>query len=254
MVAWRLVGLGLVCLGLLLRYGWRRVFGRGRDLGRMRAEWVQEGGEVLCRYLGIELTDRGKGARWPEGLVVCNHISYVDIPVIAAHFPCGFVSKAEVRSWPVFGWLAVAGGSLFLKRESRTATRQVAEAMRERLGRGDRLVVFPEGTSSNGEEVLPFRTALFAAAIEAGVPVVPAALTYEIAEGTGAEGVAYWGEMTLFPHLCRLMRMRGIKARFVWGEPLVPGLDRKTLAVVARERVAELKRGAELAGTGAVLS
>lgn len=212
------------------------------NVHRMQAAWVHESGKRLCRYLRIELAP-ALGRPWPEGLVICNHISYLDILVIAAHFPCAFVSKAEVRHWPLFGWLAQAGGSLFLKRESRTATRDVARLMHQRLERGDRLVVFPEGTSSDGSSVLPFRTALFAAALEARATVVPAALYYEIQGGSIAEEVAYWGEMTLLPHLCRLLRHRGLQARLTWGEPLEEIKERKTLAAAAHARVVALHKG-----------
>ncbi len=212
---------------------------RPADLARMRAAWVHESGARLCRYLRIEL-DPPPSGRLPDGLITSNHISYLDILVIAAHFPCAFISKAEVRDWPLFGWLAMAGGSLFLKRESRTATRDMAVAMRERLAAGDRLVVFPEGTSSDGSGVLPFRPALFAAAVEAGATVVPAAITYQIEGGTVAKDVAYWGDMTLMPHLCRLLNHRGLRARFVWGAPLGGTFDRKQLATETREQVVAL--------------
>ncbi|MFQ3670639.1 MAG: lysophospholipid acyltransferase family protein, partial [Verrucomicrobiia bacterium] len=224
------------------RYAWARLHTQSTDLAPMRARWVQDGGARLCHYLRVEL-DQTSPRPLPTGLIACNHISYLDIPVIAAHFPCAFISKAEVKNWPLFGWLAQAAGSLFLKRESRTATRDIAAAMRARLHAGERLVVFPEGTSSDGSTVLPFRPALFAAAIEARARVVPAALTYHLDQGTVARDIAYWGDMTLFPHLCHLLGQRRIRARFTWGLPIDPLPDRKQLAAEAHRQVLALHSG-----------
>jgi 1-acyl-sn-glycerol-3-phosphate acyltransferase len=167
----------------------------------------------------------------PErGFVVCNHLSYMDILVISALAPVTFVAKREVRSWPVFGWFAQLAGTLFVHRESRTHVGQVADEIETALNQGAVVVLFPEGTSSDGKTVLPFRSSLLEPAARNGHQVTSALITYELADGDVGEEVCYWKDMTLLPHLLNLMSKQSLRARIQFAPSPTVTDDRKELA------------------------
>jgi 1-acyl-sn-glycerol-3-phosphate acyltransferase len=176
-------------------------------------------------------------------MVVSNHLSYVDIMVYGAAMQCVFVSKSEVRSWPIFGWLATLAGTIYVDRKRRTDTFNANEYISRVMQQGLRVVVFPEGTSTGGDEVLPFYPSLFEPAVTHALPVTSAYLSYEIQGGTVAQDVAYWGDMTFFPHLLRLLRMDEIRAAVRFSEAPKVFADRKVAAVETREEILKLKAG-----------
>lgn len=130
----------------------------------------------LLAILGVEVVVHGE---IPEesGLLVANHVSWLDIPVINSLTGAAFLSKNSIRYWPVIGWFAVASGTLFIRRGRHDAKR-IAEAIATRLTEGRRMAIFPEGTTSDGREVRRFFPRLFSAAIDTGAPVIPVALCY----------------------------------------------------------------------------
>lgn len=197
---------------------------------------------LLLAILGIRV--RTAGPVPASGLVAANHLSYLDILVFAAQTPTVFVAKEEVRSWPVFGWFAQRGGTLFVERGRPTSAARSVAKIAAALRAGERVVLFPEGTSSGGAGVLPFKSSLLAAA--GGGPVWTAALAYSLAPGDGdvAEEVCYWKDMSLPGHLWRLLGKRGLGAALVCGP--VPDIetDRKALARLLHRRVGELRKQA----------
>jgi 1-acyl-sn-glycerol-3-phosphate acyltransferase len=222
-------------------YGLRiRATGRTHDL-RLRAKWLQRWAYWIGRGIGLRSTLRGDPVN--DGLLVSNHVSYLDILVLAQHQPMVFVSKAEVRNWPVLGWITSMGGTLYLNRGSRIAAARMAKDLGEVLSRGVPVAFFPEGTSSSGEQVLEFHSSLFSHAAESQVRVVPAGIRYHVHEGSVANEVAYWGDMTFLPHFLNLLGKRRIEAQLSVGAPLVKDPDRKRLARNARSAVVELMTG-----------
>jgi 1-acyl-sn-glycerol-3-phosphate acyltransferase len=170
----------------------------------------------LCRLFGIRLTVIGKPVRDRGVLMVSNHTSYFDILVLSAATPVSFVAKSQVASWPFFGLMAKLQGSVFIERDRRSQTGHSRDLIQQRLQEGDALVLFPEGTSDDGNRVLPFKSALMGAAeleltLDADgparpVPVQPVCVSY-----VGLYGIpmgreyrplfAWYGDMDLIPHL-----------------------------------------------------
>lgn len=174
----------------------------------LKRRWSRQ----LLDTLGIRLkVGAGKTALSP-GLVVCNHISWLDIYVINALAPAAFVAKDDVRSWPLIGWLCTHTETIFLERGSRAAAQRTRGTMLDKLRAGAHVAVFPEGTTTGGERVLPFHAALFQSAIDAGVPVVPLALRYADRQGNPSRAPAYDGDLTLWQCLRAIVRADGVVA------------------------------------------
>ena len=164
----------------------------------------------------------------------------VDILLLASRLQAVFVSKHEVASWPVLGLLCRAMGTVFINRESRRDLTRVLGEMKQHLERGVGIVVFPEGTSTNGHEVLSFLPSLLEIAVRLQQPVAYASLRYS----TGAEGqpasdsVCWWGDRPFLPHFLNLISMPGFRAELYFGEQPIENTDRKALAQELRAAVA----------------
>jgi lyso-ornithine lipid O-acyltransferase len=205
-----------------------------------RTLWLQEACVRLLRVFNLEV--RWSGAAPERGLLVCNHLSYLDILVIGAIAPARFVAKSEVKSWPVFGIFARLGGTLFVNRQSRMGSGRLSSQLRNALAEGGLIVLFPEGTSSNGETVLPFRPALFGAIAGTNHSVAAGLIRYWVQDGTVAEDVCYWGDMTLVPHLLKLLGKRGISAQLTFRAISEVPHDRKELARQVHSEVLRLQQ------------
>jgi 1-acyl-sn-glycerol-3-phosphate acyltransferase len=173
-------------------------------------------------------------------LLVANHLSYLDIVLLSSLTPCVFVAKNEVKEWPVFGWFARLAGTVFVDRNDRRDAARANELIRSALREGALVVLFPEGTSSNGSTVLPFKSSLLQAAIGERVPITVAALRYELADGDAGAEVCYWGEHTLVPHLVKLLSKREVKASVSFAEMTNTWRDRKKLAAQLHAEVSAL--------------
>ena len=176
-------------------------------------------------------------------LLAANHISWLDIVVMHAGRHCRFVSKAEVRHWPLIGTLATAAGTLFIERESRRDAMRVVHHMAERLQAGDVLAIFPEGTTSNGVKLLPFHANLFQAAIAANAPVMPVALQFADA-ATGARSLVpcYVDDDTLLGSIWRTLTAPPLCAILTFGDPQTArGRDRRAWAADLRKAVDGLR-------------
>jgi 1-acyl-sn-glycerol-3-phosphate acyltransferase len=194
----------------------------------------------LLGILGVQLEVTGPVPT--AGLLVCNHLSYLDIVVIAAVTPARFVAKDDVKTWPIFGWFARRAGTIFVERDRPASAAGSVDQINAALQAGDLVVLFPEGTSSDGETVLPFKSALLESGV--GRPVHAAALEFELEpdDGDPAEEVCYWKDMRFGPHLARLLGKRTIRARLVFAPQPALAADRKDLAVRLHSVVANLPR------------
>jgi 1-acyl-sn-glycerol-3-phosphate acyltransferase len=205
----------------------------------LRALWLQAESRRVLATLHVTLDVEG---RPPErGLVAANHLSYLDILVLGAAAPMLFVSKAEVRDWPLFGWLSRSAGTIYIRRDRRSDVHRAAQELQFALVQGTVVALFPEGTSTDGTRVLPFRSALLDAAIKANAPITPAAIDYLLADGNAATEVCYWGDMTLVRHILNLATKRAVRARVTFGSPVAPNTDRKVAARRSRDAVVALR-------------
>lgn len=214
-----------------------------RDFGGLtdeeRQERVQQWSAYALEVLGVELEVRGSAPVLGPVLVVSNHVSWLDILVINAARPCRFVSKADVKSWPLLGRLVEEAGTLFIEREKRRDAVRVVHHLAESLRAGDVLAVFPEGTTGDGSSVLPFHANLLQAALSAHAPVLPVALGYVHAKDGGLhDAPTYVGDTTLVASIWRTLCARDLVARLDFGLPqLAEGRDRRAWAEALREDI-----------------
>ena len=209
--AWRTLAVAFFSVFALIEIGLTIPFLKPNRRIHARAEWLHWWCSFGCRVLGIRLTLRGAMPR--AGLLVCNHLSYLDIIVLSSIRPCIFVAKRDVAAWPLFGWLARAAGTLFVDRRRRVAAGVVIDLMRETIAGGSLVVLFPEGTSSDGSTVLPFKPALLEPALQLGCPITAGAIDYSLPQGSVADEVCYWRDMTLVPHLLNLFTKAEIQSK-----------------------------------------
>ena len=200
-----------------------------------RAAWLHRCCARALRLMNIQVAVRGPLPA--GGLIVANHLGYLDIVALSAALPCVFVSKMEVADWPLFGIFAKRSGTLFLDRGRRGAVSGVAEQMRAVLATGLPLVFFPEGTSTDGDTVLPFKTSLFEPVAELGCPVTAAAISYTTSDGSVRDEIHWWGTMPLAPHLLNVFVKRRIDVTIRFGSARVRTGDRKGIARELYEEV-----------------
>jgi 1-acyl-sn-glycerol-3-phosphate acyltransferase len=173
-----------------------------------------------------------------HAMFVANHISWLDIFVINSLYPCRFVAKAEIRSWPVLGWLARAAGTVFIARGNRRELRHIFKGLLSVLQEGERVAFFPEGTVAHQGQVLPFHANLFEAAIDARVPVQPCALAYLDAQGAWHPGVDYVGDITFLQSIVKILTGPKVEARLACLAPLEgEGSHRRELAQAAHDAI-----------------
>jgi 1-acyl-sn-glycerol-3-phosphate acyltransferase len=173
-------------------------------------------------------------------LLVCNHVSWLDIYLIYAAHRVHFVSKSEVRTWPVAGWLAHKTGTLFIERGRRADTARVNTEMRELMQGGAWVAVFPEGTTSDGRGLLRFLPSLLQPAVELNCPIVPAALRYRTLNNEYSATPAYINQMSLWRSLKQIVSAPGLIAELHFGEPILPNGHRRDLAARAEAATARL--------------
>ncbi len=255
-IALVLIGLApVLLLGILLQWPAIKLgLGYRRHLPRLFHRCV-------CWFLGVRIRQLGSAAKLRPMLVVSNHVSWLDISVIGSTMPLCFIAKSEVETWPVIGLLARLQRSIFVVRNRRTDTKAVNGRIAARLAEGDPIVLFGEGTTGDGNRVLPFRSALIGAARESlatsastRTAVQPLAITYVRRNGlplgrTERPGIAWYGAMDLAPHLADLICAGPIDVVLSWGEASVVEAtsDRKAL-VGALEN--DIRRMSIIARTG----
>lgn len=205
----------------------------------------------VCRLLGIRIRVEGTIDAARQALIVANHVSWLDIPVLSAIAPVSFIAKQEVARWPFIGWLARLQRSLFIDRNSRYGARSQAAAIADRLAAGDRMILFAEGTTGDGNRILPFKSALLAALglgngeVPSGeVTVQTLAICYTHLHGiplgrTMRPGVAWYGDMDVPGHAWRVLKAGPIDVAVRIGEPLKADsfASRKALAAHVEEDI-----------------
>ena len=230
---------GCLTLLLVVRLIERPLCGQGRPVTPYITQFVCRTAFML---MGIKYTKVGapmSGA----GAVVANHSSWLDIFALNAAKRIYFVSKAEVAKWPGIGWLARATGTVFIARDRREAAAQI-EVFRQRLSHGHKLLFFPEGTSTDGMQVLAFKPTLFAAfldeALRDTLSIQPVAVVYTAPDGADKRHYGWWGDMDFGPHLlATLAQSPQGSVTVTYGEPVrVAGFDnRKVLAATLENAV-----------------
>lgn len=234
---------GCCVLGCLLDFGMQAVLGRWNR--ETRARVLQRWSARLLSGIGVRIEVSGN---LPDpGLIVCNHLSYLDILVFSAVAKSVFVSKREVKSWPGIGWISSFSGTVYIDRARRAETHAIQSDMQSALSNGMRLVLFPEGTSSDGSQVMHFHSSLFQPALDAGVRITAAAIAYSLPDGDAAQEACYWGEMTLLPHLLNLLTKESVRASLKFSQQHLQFSDRKEAARTMRFEVERL-RGVSAAG------
>lgn len=204
-----------------------------------RQQRIRWWSEKMLGTMGIAL--RVEGAPVPgASLIVSNHVSWLDIMVVHAVVPeARFVSKADVKSWPLIARLVDAAGTLYLERERKRDALRVVHAVAEALRAGQKVVVFPEGTTSTGHGLLPFHANLLQAAISSAVPVQPVALRFSDATHAVSEAVEFVGATTLAQSLWRSAGGDGVVARLAFLAPRdTAGVERRELAALLRGDIA----------------
>lgn len=228
---------------LLLHVGWAVIMAGGLFpwVGAARRDRIiRDWSRRLLGILGVRL-DLGRAPPLSSGaLVVCNHVSWLDIYLIYSAVRVHFVSKDEVRAWPVAGWLAEKTGTLFLERTRRADTARVNAAMHALMGGGAWVAVFPEGTTSDGRGLRRFLPSMLQPAVELGCPVVPTALRYRTLDGELSTAAAYIDDMSLWQSLLKIVNEPGLVAELRFGEAIAPNGHRRELAARAGVAVARL--------------
>ena len=237
--AWKLVPV----LGAVLRGWWiiRTEFPRLTQT--QRDDHVQAWARRMLEVLNIGLELRGQPPEHGPLLLVANHISWLDILVMHAARHCRFVSKSELKHWPLIGTLATGAGTLYIERESRRDAMRVVHHMAESLRAGDVLAVFPEGTTSDGRALLPFHANLIQPAVSTDAPVQPVALQFLDAQsGQPSYAPCYIGDDTLVGSIWRTLAGPRITAVVRYGEPqYAQGRSRRAWAADLREAVGRLR-------------
>ena len=209
------------------------------EAGRERR--IQRWSRQLVTICGVSMSVEDSAQREPvsPALIICNHISWLDIFVINTIHPCRFVAKSDIRSWPLIGWLCENTGTIFIARGKQRDVRRIYAGLVKSIHDGERVAFFPEGTTAPQGTVLPFHANLFEAAIEAEVPVQPYALRYVDADGKLHDSADFIGEMSFVESVIAILKSGGMHAELI-RLPAIPteGAHRRELAAAARDMVA----------------
>lgn len=228
-----LFGYGLILAGIVFPL---LVYVLGRTglawRGQLHSRWCW----AVCQVLGVRL--RTSGVADPRArLWVANHVSWLDIVVLGGQQPLIFLSKAEVADWPVIGFLARRCGTLFVRRGDRQATGAAVEQLLWRLRQGQRVMVFPEGTTTDGSKVLRFHARFLQPAVMTQSVVQPVALRYV---GTASGQAPFVGDDEFLPHLLRILRLPHIDVDLHFCESIAATGSLDTVARTARQRIVDL--------------
>lgn len=238
------VGVRLVWLAgemswIALNYVPRVVLQSGCSQLVARARWLQWGCRRVLRIFQLKVTVTGPVPE--KGLLVSNHLSYLDILILSALTPAVFVAKREVKHWPVFGLFARFAGTLFVDRQQRMQVGTSGRSIEALLFKGALVVLFPEGTSSDGKTVLPFKSALLGPVATGRHPLSASAIDYELHDGDVSEEICYWKSMILLPHVLNVLSKTGVTAHIRFSDVELAHASRKHLASRLHARVLQLK-------------
>lgn len=193
---------------------------------------------ISCVFLGIHMKVEGN-LNIPSGsLIVANHVGSPDIFILGSCFPAFFVSKAEISGWPLVGWLARLGATVFVDRGRRHQVKDIQLEIKKRLQEGWSIILFAEGGASDGKTVLPFKTSFFEAAAVTGAPVVPVAIQYHDAS---VPSVACWYGNTFVAHILALLKNQSLEVSVVVLPEIQGEADRRVLAEKTYRSIVEKK-------------
>lgn len=237
----RAVALAVV-LAIIVCRNWRMRMSGPMTTVR-RALWLQDASRRVLRCFGVDVQVSGRPPSC--GMVVANHLSYFDILILSAAMPCFFIAKKEIEGWPYFGWAARAGGTMFLDRKSMRSARKVADEISDRLNLPVPVALFPEGTSTDGAQVLRFHSRLIDPATKMGAPITAVAIRYEIGDGIAEQEACFYGKASFLPHAWKVMGVKRITAQLRFGEPEIYS-DRRVAADRTRAEVTAMREANEL--------
>ena len=203
-----------------------------------RRKTLQRWSARLLSILAVRLHVHGEPQRERPLMFVANHVSWLDIFAVDAVLPARFIAKSEIAAWPALGWLCARAGTLFIERARPRDMARISAEGAAALRAGDVLAVFPEGTTTDGTRVLPFRSSLLASALTAHASVQPVAIRYERADGSICVEAAYDGDRTLWDVVKGITGERSIDAHVWFLPPLTPDArHRRHLAAAARDAI-----------------
>jgi 1-acyl-sn-glycerol-3-phosphate acyltransferase len=237
----RLLWLGAELAWTALDYPLRMAFAGRHRVHTVRALWLQRHCRRISRALHLSIHTSGPTPTC--GLLASNHLSYLDILLLGTITPSVFVAKREVRQWPLFGWFAHLAGTVFVDRERRSDALRSSNEIRGALERGSLVVIFPEGTSTGGKTVLPFKSALLREAENPEYPAYACCIRYALPEGDAEEEVCFWRDMALVPHLLNLLGRPGIEAKVSFAHLGRGHSDRKHLSRLLHREVLRMHSG-----------
>ena len=235
----------LLCLLVHIMYGlWIASVRMPRLQPSQQSALVQVWAVTFLRHAGVALEIRGQPPITGPALLVANHLSWLDIPVMHAARHCRFVSKSDVQDWPLVGTMATAAGTLYIERSSRRDALRIVRLMEEALKAGEVLAVFPEGTTGDGRSLLPFHANLLQAAVSCDAPVQPVGLRFtDQASGQTSHAPSYVGDETLVGSIWRTLCAPSIVAVVHYGEAeKAGGRDRRAWNQHLRQTVDALRQ------------
>ncbi len=197
----------------------------------------------LLRIVGVRLAVDGvPPAEGSSGVMIAaNHVSWLDIFAVSSVRPTRFIAKSEIRDWPLAGWVVERAGTIFIRRDRRRDTARINDLVHEALAQGDRVGLFPEGTTTEGDALLKFHSSLFEPAVANGAHVHPCALRYEHADGTLCRAMAYVGELSFMQSLGLVIRQKGVRVHLAFAPPIeTAGRARREIAAAAQHAIATL--------------
>lgn len=244
---WRSVTGSLKCTAIFL-YGALELMVKRPATHEQRAEWLHQFCARVIRAMRI--ATRVEGIFPEQGVIVSNHMGYLDVMALAAQHRCVFVAKAELAKVPLLGWMTTMAGSVYVQRGQGGSAIRAREGLQSAAAAGVPVVIFPEGTTSNGTSVMKFHSGALAQALEEGQPVTAAYIRYRLTEDNGPDAtvqddVAFWGDdPPLFRHIFGVLGLRGVEVSVrIADGPIaftVGAQHRKQAAIEARAAVMEL--------------
>jgi len=190
------------------------------DRWKIVSRWMRGFTRSMRAILNINITVDGEAGPLQRGgyVIISNHFGYLDGIVLGSLFPVIFVSKREVKSWPVAGWWTTLCGTVFINRQKKGLISQAVNEISDKLGQGANILLFPEGAATNGERILPFQTAPLAAPLRSRAIIVPVTLAYQSIEGqpvsiNNRDLIYCYGDMAFFPHIWKLLSLRQVEVK-----------------------------------------